>query len=154
MQVIERIWQPVLGVLLFAVVSCVGVPEEGETGRLGLGLTMPTAEIGEIRSIGLFALQLRPPEFECPDYEEGTVDPIASIPESLVAVDYVDLAQASSGDTVSFRGVPTGELSIIVEAYDGGGTRIFMGCGQALVEVGRTTPIEVTLVEDPRFTEE
>ena len=71
------------------------------------------------------------------------------MPETLVAVDYIDIAQGEDGYPVSFRGVPVGNLSIIVEAYDGGGSRIFMGCEQGLVEAGRTTPLEMTMLEDP-----
>jgi hypothetical protein len=120
-----------------------------DIGTLGIALTAPAADVGEIRSLGLYAVALVSPEFECSDYLSREVDPISRDPEALVAVDYVDVPQGSSEVPFSFRGVPIGERSIVVEAYDGGGGRLFMGCEQTLIEEGRTAIISILMVEDP-----
>lgn len=140
-----------LGLCVIAILSlgCQSETSDETSSRLGVALTMPTADVGEVRSFGLFAINLVEPEFDCESYRIGEHDPISQTPESLVAVDYIDITRGEDDYPVSFRGVPVGELSILVEAYDGGGSRIFMGCEQGLVEAGRTTPIEMAMVEDP-----
>lgn len=145
----ERVRSATLLVVVALGASCLNESSNETTSRLGVALTMPMADVGEVRSFGLFAVTLIEPEFDCDSYRAGEYDPIAQSPESLVAVDYVDITRGEDNYPVSFRGVPTGELSILVEAYDGGGSRIFLGCEQALVEAGRTTPIDMTMAEDP-----
>lgn len=138
-----------LCVVAIHLMGCWGDTGAETVSRLGVALTLPTADVGEVRSFGLFAINLVEPEFDCDSYRTGEGDPISRTPESLVAVDYIDITQGEDNYPVSFRGVPVGELSILVEAYDGGGSRIFLGCEQGLVEAGRTTPLEITMVDDP-----
>ncbi len=136
--------------LVFSASGCVGDAAGGATGFLGLELTAPAADIGEIRSLGLFAISIVPPEFECSDYTSGARDPISQTPENLVAVEYVDLLEGASEVGLSFSGIPVGDSSIIVEAYDGGGGRVFLGCGRARgVEEGRATALTIDMVDDP-----
>jgi hypothetical protein len=126
-----------------------GCGETGSVSRLGFALTVPAANASEVRSLGFFAVRLVSPEFECDEYLSGARDPIAQTPEVLVAVDYQDVNQGSDGEQVLFNAVPEGELSILVEAYDSGDSRIFLGCTRATVVAGEETAIEMTLVEDP-----
>lgn len=143
-----RLWASLVTALLIAS-GCVGGEGDREfSGRLGLALIAPAADATEVRSLGLYALSVVSPELECSEYLDGTVDPISQRPEALVAVDYVDIPTGSNEVPFSFRGIPAGDRSIIVEAYDSGDSRIFMGCAQTLVEEDRTVSLEITMVED------
>ena len=126
-----------------------GCGEAENASRLGLALTAPAANASEVRSLGFFAVRIVAPDFECSSYLSGERDPIAQTPELLAAVDYQDVEQGSDGEQVVFRAVLEGELSIFVEAYDSGGSRIFMGCEQTTIVAGQENPLETTLVEDP-----
>ena len=141
----------VVSALVFSFYGCIGdVEEDQDVGRLGVALTMPLADVSEVRSFGLYALNVVEPEFDCDQYLANESDPISeSSTEALVALYMFDVAQGQDNYPVSFRGVPEGRVSIIVEGYDSRGSRIFMGCGQCLVEAGRTTPLDITMVEDP-----
>jgi hypothetical protein len=135
--------------LLCVVLGAAGCGEPGSVSRVGFALTIPAANASEVRSLGYFAVSLVAPEFECEEYLSGGRDPIAQTPQTLVASDYQNVGEAADGDVVEFKAVPEGELSIIVEAYDSGGSRIFLGCAPATVVAGERTEIEMTLVEDP-----
>lgn len=140
------------GLLLFVLCGVLGAGGCGESGsvsRVGFALTVPAANASEVRSLGFFAVQLVSPVFECDEYLSGERDPIAQTPEVVAAVDFSNVDQGSDGDRVVFDGVPEGELSILVEAYDSGGSRIFLGCSPATVVAGEETSIEMSLVEDP-----
>lgn len=137
-----------LCLVVSAMTGCLA-EEPRDVGRVGVALTAPAADATEIRSLGLFAISTVSPDFECASFLENAVDPIAQSPEALVAVEYVDISAGSSEVPFSFHGIPIGDRSIIVEAYDGGGGRLFMGCEQVLIEKGRTTTVSITMVEDP-----
>lgn len=137
-----------LGVLCGAL-GAAGCGETGSVSRLGLALTVPATDASEVRSLGLFAVRLVAPEFECEDYLSGARDPIAQTPEVLVAFEYQNVGGGADGDQIEFKAVPEGELSILVEAYDSRGSRIFLGCTPATVVAGEETAIEMILMEDP-----
>ena len=141
----------VLSLLLAPLGGCLGGPggEGGDVGRVGMALTMPMADPGEIRGLGLFALARVSPEFVCADYYAGTADPISQFPESLVAVDFADIPAGGAEAPVTLRGITQGERSIIVEAYDSGGSRIYLGCAQEYIEAGSDTEVEIRMQEDP-----
>jgi hypothetical protein len=133
---------------VLGVASCADV-EGGVASRLGLALTVPAANASEVRSLGFFAMSLTADDFDCGSYLSGERNPIAQDHDLLVAVDYQDVDQGSDDQVLTFRAVPEGELSIMVEAYDVVGSRIFLGCEQIRVVAGQSNPIEMTLVEDP-----
>lgn len=117
-------------------------------GPLRLGLNLPLAEFSEVRSLGLFALSAVPPELECRPYLEGQLDPLAELPGHLVASELTEVSPEGGEISLSFRDIPTGERTILVECYDSGGSRIFVGCGQTTIEAGRASELLIEVVED------
>ena len=120
---------------------------------IALWLTMPAAEVEEIRSVGLVALRAVPPELECLPYLEGESDPVVDFPESVVAMELVDMGADREGISISFNGISQGERTILVECYDSSGSRIFLGCGQVQIRAGQSASLQIDMVEDPVTTE-
>ena len=133
--------------LLLLASGC--APGDAEGGRLDFALTLPAADVSEIVSIGFFALDLDPAVLSCDDYVSGGLDPIATRPDAVVAGTLETVRDVGDGVSVVFSAIPVGRWTVLVECYDGGGSRIFLGCGEARVEAGRTTEIRVTMFEDP-----
>jgi hypothetical protein len=125
----------------------------GEIGHVGLGLTLPQADPGEIRGLGLFVFSLAPPDLQCEPYLQGTFDPISEIPEHLIALRFAEVPRGETEMSVPLDGISPGIRTILVECYDAGGNRIFLGCGVAEVTVGEVTGLAMDMIEDPAATD-
>lgn len=139
----------VIAAICLGITSCSRQesPTDGDAHRVAL--ILPEADVSEMTELGLFALDLISPDFECSEYLEGSRDPISEFPDLIVASTFIDTPLAHDEFPVSFTGIPIGNRSILVEAYDSGGSRIFLGCQQVPVSEGATNTIEIEMVEDP-----
>lgn len=140
--------------MLVALGAGCSPPDDLGTGRLAMGLTMPQADVGEVRSLGLFILTLVSPELECEDFYSGVADPIAQHPEAVQAVDFVNVQVGVEETSLTRRDIPVGEKTVIVEAYDGGGGRIFVGCAQTDIGEGERSQLEIVMSRDPTLPSE
>lgn len=129
---------------------CCGGETAGEGGRVSMGLTLPQAGPAEIRSVGLFALRVVPPEFICEQYLDGELDPVFDLQEHLLASVFVDVPEGEGEMTLSLDGITPGERSILAECYGAGGDRIFLGCGQTAISENEASELELEMVEDTR----
>jgi hypothetical protein len=77
---------------------------------------------------------------------------VAQNPESVVAARFEFVESLMDGGAVVFSEVPAGRWVALVEAYDAGGRRIFLGCGETRVEEGSTATLEIEMREDPLLT--
>jgi hypothetical protein len=144
----KRLFRSLILFLLGASsIGCIA-GEEGDVGRVDFSLTGPAADIIEIRYISLFALSIVQPDLICEEVLSGDRDPISQNFESIVASEYTTITPGTNEITMSFRGIPSGDRTIIVEAYSGGGGRLYLGCGQTLIETGRTAAVDIAMVED------
>lgn len=139
------------GLLVFGVAALATACDgpSGPDGRAGFALSIPTADASEIASIGFFAVDLDASLFECSQYRDGSTDPIAEYPETVVAAQIEYVEALAEGDREVFTGIPPGHHFILVECYGAGGGRLFLGCGDADIVEGETAHLEIDMVEDP-----
>ena len=100
-----------------------------------------------VRLIGLFAFPASQQGLRCESYEAGEFDPF--VEGEPAAISFFAVQELAEG--VQFLdGVTIGSRFILAEAYDAGGTRIFLGCnGPVAIEANKKSEIAVTLVQDP-----
>jgi hypothetical protein len=135
-----------LRILLASVLTgCIGSSDPGPAGAT-LALEWG-ADPAAVRLIGLFAFDANLQGLRCEDYEAGEFDPFAvGEPEGI---SFFAVQQLEAGEQL-LDGVTTGSRFILVEAYDAGGKRIFLGCGGPVtVDADERAEVSVTLVEDP-----
>lgn len=136
---------PVVLAALLGTAGCLGASGDGPAST-SLALEWEADPIA-VRLIGLFAFDAELQGLNCDVYEAGTFDPFAEgDPEGLT---FFAVQSLEPGEQI-LDGVTTGNRFILVEAYDAGGKRIFLGCGGPVaIEANEKKNVSVTLVEDP-----
>jgi hypothetical protein len=100
-----------------------------------------------VRLIGLFAFDAALQGLRCESYEAGEFDPFAE--GEPAGISFFAVQELAEGEQL-LDGVTTGNRLILVEAYDAGGQRIFLGCGGPVaIEANEKAAVRVTLVQDP-----
>lgn len=130
--------------------GCAGGPPEALAVSLALE---GEAEPGAIKLLGLFAFDASLPNLRCETYEAGDFDPFDAFgDEELAGISFFGANLDEDGASQRFDGITVGTRFIIVEAYDGSGARLFLGCqGNVTIDPGETTEVDITLKPDPRL---
>lgn len=125
--------------------GCLGGSEVGPASA-SLALEWEADPVA-VRLIGLFAFDAALQGLRCEAYEAGDFDPFSEgEPEGI---SFFAVQQLEAGEQL-LDGVTTGNRLILVEAYDAGGQRIFLGCGGPVaIEANEKASVHVTLEEDP-----
>ncbi len=136
---------PVILAALLGTAGCLGASGDGPAST-SLALEWEADPIA-VRLIGLFAFDSELQGWSCEAYEAGTFDPfVEGEPEGLT---FFAVQSLEPGEQL-LDGVTTGNRVILVEAYDAGGKRIFLGCSETVaIEANKKAYVSVTLVEDP-----
>lgn len=132
------------------LVGCAGGPEEALHVSLALE---GEAEPEGVQLLGLFAFDASLPNLRCENYESGELDPFDAFgDEQLAGISFVGANLDPDGGTQRFDGITVGTRFILVEAYDGSGARLYLGCAaNVAIDPGETTEVNITLKPDPRL---
>ncbi|MBI2896667.1 MAG: hypothetical protein HYY06_24125 [Deltaproteobacteria bacterium] len=123
---------------------------------LGVSLALEGESSHEaVRLLGLFAFDAGLPNLRCETYESGEFDPFdAYSDEQLAGISFFGVGELEEEGNQRFDGITAGTRVIIVEAYDGDGARLFLGCtANVAVDSGQTTEVQITLKPDPRLSD-